>query len=89
MSYKLGKPRVDLAPLCCSVNDIPTPSHHTELAQHINSTALIAMSHSPSLLVSYLEAYLNRLELWLWNWKIVINVSKSTTILFVKAIRHI
>jgi hypothetical protein len=38
------------------VNDIPTPSRHDELAQYADDTALVATSHSPSLLVGYLEA---------------------------------
>jgi hypothetical protein len=51
------------------VNDIPTPSRHVELAQYAVGTALIATSRSPSLLFGYLEAYLGRLELWLWDWR--------------------
>jgi hypothetical protein len=38
------------------VNDIPTPSLHHLLAQYAEDMALVAMSCSPSLLVSYLEA---------------------------------
>jgi hypothetical protein len=71
------------------VNDIPTPSHHVELAQCADDTALVATSRSPSLLVGYLEAYLCRLERWLRDWRIAINVSKSTAVFFVKAARHI
>jgi hypothetical protein len=47
------------------------------------------MSRSPSLFVCYLEAYLGRLEHWLRNCRTAINVSKSTTVLFVKAARRI
>jgi hypothetical protein len=47
------------------VHDIPTTSHHVELAQYADGTALIATSRDPSLLVGYLEAYLGRLELCL------------------------
>jgi hypothetical protein len=71
------------------VNDIPTPSRHVELAQYADNTALIAMSPDPSLLVGYLEAYLGRLELWLRNWRIANNVSKSTAVLFAKAARRV
>jgi retron-type reverse transcriptase len=71
------------------VNDIPTPSHHVELAQYADDTALVATSRSPSVLVGYLEAYLGRLERWLRDWRIAINVSKSTAVLFVKAARRI
>jgi hypothetical protein len=41
------------------------------------------------LLVSYLETYLNRLELWLRDWRIAINVSKCTAVLFAKTTRCI
>jgi hypothetical protein len=71
------------------VNDIPTPSRHAELAQYADDTALVATSRSPSLLVGYLEDYLGRLERWLRDWRIAINVSKSTALLFVKAARRI
>jgi hypothetical protein len=71
------------------VNDIPTPSRHVELAQCADDMALIATSRDPSLLVGYLEAYLGRLELWLRNWRIAINVSNSTAVLFAKAARRV
>jgi hypothetical protein len=64
------------------VNDIPTPYRHVELAQYADDTALVATSRSPSLLVSYLEAYLGILERWLQDWKIAINISKITAVLF-------
>jgi hypothetical protein len=60
-----------------------------ELAQYADDTALVATSRSPPLLVGYLEAYLGRLEHWLRDWRIAINVSKSTAVLFVKAARRI
>jgi hypothetical protein len=71
------------------VNDTPTPSRHVDLAQYADDTALIATSHSPSLLVGYLEDYLGRLERWLRDWRIAINVSNSTAVFFVKAARLI
>jgi hypothetical protein len=71
------------------VNDIPTPSRHVELAQYADDTALVATSRSPSLLTGYLEAYLGRLERWLRDWRIAINVSKSAAVLFVKTLRLI
>jgi hypothetical protein len=70
------------------VNDIPTPSGHVELAQYADDTALIATSRDPSLLVGYLEAYIGRLDLWVRSWRIAINVSKSTAVLFTKAARR-
>jgi hypothetical protein len=71
------------------VNDIPTLPRHVELVQYADDTALLAMSRSPSLLVGYLEDYLGRLERCLRDWRIGINVSKSTAVLFVKAARRI
>jgi hypothetical protein len=71
------------------VNDLPTPSQHFELAQYADDTAVIATSRNPYLLVGYLEAYLGRLEFWLRHWRIAINVSKSTVMLFAKAMRRV
>jgi hypothetical protein len=70
------------------VNDITTPSRH-ELAQYAENTALVATSSSPLLVVGYLEAHLSRLERWLRDCWITINVSKTTVVLFVKAARQI
>ena len=47
------------------VNDMPSPSHHVELALYAEDTAIIATSRNPTLLVSYLESYLNELQRWL------------------------
>ena len=47
------------------VNDMPPPSHHVELSLYAEDTAIIAMSQKPTLLVSYLESYLNELQRWL------------------------
>jgi hypothetical protein len=68
------------------VNDISTPSRHVELAQYADDTALVATSLSPSLLFRYLEAYLGRLEHWLRDWRIAIDVPRSTAVLFVQAV---
>jgi hypothetical protein len=38
---------------------MPTPSHHVELALYVDDTAIIAMSRTPTLLVNYLESYLD------------------------------
>jgi hypothetical protein len=69
------------------VNDNTLPPRR--VAQYADDTALVATSRSPSLLVGYLEAYLGRLERWLRDLRIAINVSKSTAVLFVKAARRI
>ena len=70
------------------VNDMISPSHHVELALYADDTAIIATSRKPTLLVSYLESYLNDLQRWLSEWRIAINVFKSTTIIFVHAGRR-
>jgi hypothetical protein len=70
------------------VNDMPTPFCRVELAQYADDSALIATFRSPLLLVGYPHTYLNRLELWLRDWRIAINVSKSTAVLFAKTTRR-
>jgi hypothetical protein len=79
------------SPLCCLfyVNDIPTPSHRVELANYADEKALVGTSRSSSLVFFYLEAYLRRLERWLRDWRIAINVSKIIAVLFVNATRRI
>jgi hypothetical protein len=37
------------------------------------------------LLLRYLEAHISNLEWWLREWRIVINISKSTAIIFMRA----
>jgi hypothetical protein len=63
-------------------------THHVELALYANDMAIIATSRSPTLLVRYLESYLNDLQWWLTEWRIAINVSNSTAIIFARAGRH-
>jgi hypothetical protein len=41
------------------VNDMSSPSHHVELALYADNTAIIATSRKPTMLVSYVEEYLN------------------------------
>jgi hypothetical protein len=67
---------------------MPSPSHHVELAFYGDDTAIIATSRKPTLFVSYLESYLNDLEWWLSKWRIAINISKSTMIIFPRAGRR-
>ena len=66
----------------------PPPSHHVKLAIYADDTAIIATSRKPTLLVSYLESHLNDLERWLSEWRIAINVSKITAIIFAPAGRR-
>jgi retron-type reverse transcriptase len=70
------------------VNDIPSPSHHVELALYADDTAIIATCRKSKLLIRYLASYLNDLHRWLSEWRIAINVSKSTAIIFARAGRH-
>jgi hypothetical protein len=72
-----------------NVSDMPPPCRHVELALYADDTALIATSRSPLLLVSYLETYLNKPQLWLRDWRIATNVSKNTALLFAKTTRCI
>ena len=71
------------------VNDMPSPSHHSELALYMDNTAVIATSCQPTLLVKYLETYLRDLDQWLSEWRILINVLNHYAMLFIKASRHI
>ena len=73
---------------CLYFNDLPTPSRHVELALYADDTAIIATSRKPTLLVSYLETYLSNLQRWLMEWRIAINVSKSSAIIFARAGRR-
>jgi hypothetical protein len=41
------------------VNDMPSPSQRVELALHADDTVILATSRKQTLLVSYLESYLN------------------------------
>jgi hypothetical protein len=66
-------------------NTMPRPSHHVKLALNAGVKAIIATSRKPMPCVSYLESYLNELQWWLCVWRITINVSKSTAIIFVWA----
>jgi hypothetical protein len=64
---------------------MPSPSHHVEVALYADDTAIIATSRKPTLLVSYLESYLNDFQPWLSEWRIAIKISKSTAKIFARA----
>jgi hypothetical protein len=70
------------------VNDMHSPLHHVEFALYADDTAIIATSRKPTLLVSYLESFLNDLQQWLSKWRIAINVSKSSAVIFAGAGRR-
>ena len=59
------------------VNNMPSPSHHVDLAPYADDTAIIATSRMPTLLVSYLESYVNDFQCWLSDWRITINVLRA------------
>ena len=63
-------------------NDMLPSSHHVLLAFYAEDMAFIAPSHNLTLLVNYLESYLNELQRWLKEWRIAFILSKSTTIIF-------
>jgi len=67
---------------------MPSPSHHVELALCADDSTIIATSRKPTLLVSYLESYPNDRQQWLCEWRIAINDSTSTAIIFARAVRH-
>jgi hypothetical protein len=64
------------------------PSCNVELAPYADNTAVLATSRKPALLVSYLESFLSDFEWWLREWRISINVSKSTAMHFTRRCIH-
>ena len=68
------------------VNDMPTPSHHVELALYADDAAIIATSRKLKVLVSLRD--LNDLQRWLSEWRIAINVSKRTATILARARRR-
>jgi hypothetical protein len=67
------------------VNDIHSHSHHFKLSLYADAKSIITTSRKPALLVSYLDSHFNDLHKCLSEWKIVINVCKSTVIIFARA----
>jgi hypothetical protein len=70
------------------LNDLPSPSHHFDLTLYADDKAIRATSRRPTLLVIYLESYLNDLQRWLSEWRIAINVSKSCAMTIARAGRR-
>jgi hypothetical protein len=68
------------------VNDMPSPSRHTELTLYADDTAVITTSRQPALLVKNLEIDRSDLERWLSEWRIAISVSRSSAMLFSKTV---
>ena len=67
---------------------MPKPSHHVELALYADDTAIIDTSRKPVLLVSNLQSHLSHITRWLTEWRIAINISKSSAIILARAGRH-
>ena len=68
------------------VHNMPPPLKHV-VTLYADNTTIIATSRKPTMLMSYLESYLNELQQWLSEWRIAINVSKSKTLIFERAER--
>jgi hypothetical protein len=64
---------------------MPAPSHQVELALYAEDTAIKDTSRKPTVLVSYLESYLNDIQRWLNELRNAINVSEGTAIIFTRA----
>jgi hypothetical protein len=64
---------------------MPTPSHQVEFILYAEETALIVVSHKPMLFERYLESNLSDLKRWLSEWRIAINVSNNSAMIFVLA----
>jgi hypothetical protein len=75
--------------LPCSFQPVCKRHTHTVRPRRVSAVRGRYGSHShvsrSVLHVGYQEAYLGRLDLWLRNWRIAINVSKSMAVLFTKA----
>jgi hypothetical protein len=88
MSYHAGWSGPGRTRLPCA-DQTACERHANALPPYADDTAFIATSRSPLLVVRYLETYLNRLELWRRDWRIDINVSKDTAVLFAKTTRRV
>ena len=64
------------------VNEMPPTPLYGELAVYADETAIIPTSNISMLLVSYVESYLNEIQQRLTKYRMAINVSKCTTIIF-------
>ncbi|GFS67440.1 RNA-directed DNA polymerase from mobile element jockey [Trichonephila clavipes] len=65
------------------VNDIPqTDSSH--LTMFADDTAVITQNKRFSVVISNLQHYISLLELWLNDWKIKVNASKSACLMFTR-----
>jgi hypothetical protein len=72
-----------------TVNDMPTPSHRIKLVFYVDDMAIVAISHTPLLPVSYLQSCLSDLEYAMGEWRIDMSIANSTKVLFAKVGRCI
>ena len=69
----------------CYTADIPVPEdRRAQLALYADDTAITFTSTSPELIVSKLQQYIEILERWFSDWRILINPSKSAAVLFTR-----
>jgi hypothetical protein len=73
-------------PVDLYVTDMPKPSRQVELRLYAVDTAfiLVVTFSQPTLIVIYLQTYLNDLDRCLRDWRIAISVSKSTVVFCIK-----
>jgi hypothetical protein len=60
-----------------------------KMVLYTDYTPILKTSCQPTLLVSYLEIYLNSFEHQLLGWKFARNILKSMAVPFIKIARHI
>ncbi|GFT12182.1 RNA-directed DNA polymerase from mobile element jockey [Trichonephila clavipes] len=65
------------------VNDIPQ-TDLSHLAMFTNDTAIITQNKRFTVVISNLQRYISLLELWLNDWKIKVNASKSVCLMFTR-----
>ncbi|GFT71483.1 RNA-directed DNA polymerase from mobile element jockey [Trichonephila clavipes] len=63
------------------VNDIPQ-TDLSHLAMFADDTAIITQNKRFSVVISNLQHYVSLLELWLTDWKVKVNASKSACLMF-------
>ncbi|GFX63716.1 RNA-directed DNA polymerase from mobile element jockey [Trichonephila clavipes] len=65
------------------VNDIPQ-TYLSHLTMFADDTVVISQNKRFSVLISNLQHYISLLELWLNDWKVKVNASKSACLLFTR-----
>ncbi|GFT63068.1 RNA-directed DNA polymerase from mobile element jockey [Trichonephila clavipes] len=65
------------------VNDVPQ-TDRSHLAMFADDTAIITQNKRFSVVISNLQHYISFLELWLTDWKVKVNGSKSACLMFTR-----